>query len=368
MAASESTPKIRLFYSYAHEDEEFRDQLEKHLKLLAREGLIQEWHDRNLGAGTDWEGEISKNLEAAKLILLLISPDFLASDYSYEIEMKLAMEKHHAGEARVIPIILRNCDWHSAPFSKLQALPKDAKPITSWTDQDSAWTDVAKGIRKAIEQWKADQEREIAFLDRIKPQRFDKDTMTLEDYREGAEILLDIIDRRDSFDPEIIIAVNQGGMVVAAVMNKRWRRPVGVVYVASVKGKKVIKAISLPCEVGPSTLSESETPGIKLQPSRPKRILVVDPKLKTGDSAEKIQELLLQAYGQDQDIDIRFAIVLGCDGWKPSRWKVIYHSAYEWPILFKPKNLEVYVAYYTDSSQVVEEIRSGVRIPAVRSQ
>ena len=80
----------------------------------------------------------------------LVSAAFLASDYCYDIEMKRALEKHEKGEARVIPIIIRPIDWSGAPFSKLQALPKDAKPVSSWANRDEAWTDVAKGVRKAI--------------------------------------------------------------------------------------------------------------------------------------------------------------------------------------------------------------------------
>lgn len=359
MSKPETSFKMRLFYSYSHQDESLRRELETHLAPLKREGLIEGWHDREIGAGSDWDEELNKNFEAADVILLLVSPDFLASDYCYEREMHRAIEKSKAGEATVIPIILREADWKSTPMKMLQALPKDLKPVTSGTNRDEAWAGVVIGIRNAIGKRQADLEQDVTFLERIKPQRFDKKIMALEDYRNGAEILLDMVDRRDSFDPEVIIAVNQGGMVVAAVMNKRWRKPVGVVYIASEKGKKVIKAASLPCEV--ESCSASTNPKVNLHPSLPKKILVVDPKLKSGDSAERIQELLIQAYGQD--VDIRFAIVLGCNGWKPSRWKVVYHSAYAWPILFKPKNLEVYVAYYTDADQVDEEVRSGVRIP-----
>jgi hypothetical protein len=91
-------------------------------------------------------------VSAAKIILLLVSSDFIASDYCYDIEMKRALEKHRAGEARVIPIILHPCDWERATFAKLQTLPKDAKPVTKWSNRDEAWTDVARGIRKVVEE------------------------------------------------------------------------------------------------------------------------------------------------------------------------------------------------------------------------
>jgi len=151
-ADPQPTPTIRLFYSYSHKDEEFREELETHLSLLRRQGIIQEWHDRQIGAGQEWADAIDENLEAANVVLLLISADFLASHYSYDKEMKRALEKHEAGEACVIPIIVRPVDWAGASFGKLQALPKNAKAVTSWSNRDEAWVDVARGIRKAVEE------------------------------------------------------------------------------------------------------------------------------------------------------------------------------------------------------------------------
>ncbi|WP_437538329.1 TIR domain-containing protein [Sorangium sp. So ce726] len=142
---------IHLFFSYSHEDEALRDELETHLALLKREGLLKSWHDRRIGAGTAWAGEIDKNLNEADVILLLVSADFLASDYCFDKEMKRALERHDAGQARVLPVILREADWHSAPFARLQPLPRDARPVTSWPNRDEAWTDVVKGIRRAVE-------------------------------------------------------------------------------------------------------------------------------------------------------------------------------------------------------------------------
>jgi internalin A len=141
---------VRLFYSYSHKDEEHRRRLETHLKLLHRQGLIVSWHDRLIEAGDDWKNAISTYLEQAGIILLLVSADFLASDYCYDIEMKRALERAEAGEAVVIPIIVRNVAWTSAPFAKLQSLPTEGKAVTSWSDPDSAWREISEGIaRKA---------------------------------------------------------------------------------------------------------------------------------------------------------------------------------------------------------------------------
>ena len=150
---------LSLFYSYSHKDETLRNDLETHLKLLQRQGVILPWHDRKISAGTEWAGQIDRNLESADIILLLVSADFIASDYCYDLEMKRALERHEAGNARAIPVILRDVDWQSAAFAKLQALPKDGKAVTLWPDRDSAWKDVALGIRKAVEELLAKRNR-----------------------------------------------------------------------------------------------------------------------------------------------------------------------------------------------------------------
>lgn len=146
------SPKpIKLFYSYSHKDEKLRDQLAIHLTMLQHQDVIQAWHDRNINAGSEWAEEIDANLNAAQIILLLISADFLASDYCYSLEMRRAIARHEAGEACVIPIILKPVDWSGAPFGRLQALPKNAKPVTRWSNRDQAFVDIAQGIRKTAQ-------------------------------------------------------------------------------------------------------------------------------------------------------------------------------------------------------------------------
>lgn len=136
-----------LFLSYSHRDENLRDELAKHLKLLERQGILRPWHDRQIGAGEEWRNTIDEHLQSADIILLLISADFLASDYCYDVEAKAALEKHERGDATVIPVILRPVDWRSSPFGKLQALPKDAKPVTTYDNLDVAFEEIASGIR-----------------------------------------------------------------------------------------------------------------------------------------------------------------------------------------------------------------------------
>jgi hypothetical protein len=148
---------IELFYSYAHADERFRAELEGHLSVLRRLGLILDWHDRRIDIGDDWKGEIDSALERAQIILLLVSPDYLASDYTYDVEMKRALERHEAGEARVIPVILRPVGWSDTPLGKLQALPKNGRPVSQWRNRDEAFADVVRDIRAVAESFQAER-------------------------------------------------------------------------------------------------------------------------------------------------------------------------------------------------------------------
>jgi hypothetical protein len=139
-----------VLFSYSHADEDLRDRLEKNLTMLKRQGVIETFHDRRIAAGNEVDSSISAELERADVILLLVSTDFLASAYCYDIEMKRALERHERGEARVIPVILRPCEWKEAPFGKLMATPRDGKPITSFPDLDDAFLQVTQAIRQAV--------------------------------------------------------------------------------------------------------------------------------------------------------------------------------------------------------------------------
>jgi len=148
---------LRLFYSYSHKDERLRDELETHLKILERQGLILPWHDRRIMGGENWASEIDNNLKQANVILLLISSDFIASDYCYEVEMKLAMERQAKGEARVVPILLRPADYKGTPFASLQGFPTDMKAVTQWRDRDAAWLNVETGLKETFAQLRGDR-------------------------------------------------------------------------------------------------------------------------------------------------------------------------------------------------------------------
>ena len=149
---------IEIFCSYSHVDEVLRKELYNHMSTLKRNRVISGWHDREITPGDEWAREIDKHLKTAQIILLLVSSDFLASDYCYGVEVGLALKRHDAREARVIPIILRPCDWTDSPFARLQGLPRDAKAITSWGDRDEAFRDVAIGIKRAAQELKGSRD------------------------------------------------------------------------------------------------------------------------------------------------------------------------------------------------------------------
>lgn len=143
---------IEVFLSYAHQDESLAWELEKHLNILQRQELITYWYDGKISPGKDWLTEINRHLNTAQIILLLVSPAFIDSDFVWSTEMKRALERYRAGEASVIPIILRPTYWKDTPLGMLQALPKDGKPMTMWGSRDLAFLDVMRGIKQAIEE------------------------------------------------------------------------------------------------------------------------------------------------------------------------------------------------------------------------
>ena len=142
---------LDVFIAYSHADEQMKQELLKHLRPLQRTGLVQTWHDGRILAGADWNREIDEHLNSSDIILLLISSDFIDSNYCYGVEMNRALERHGLDEARVIPVILRPCDWHALPFGRLLGLPQNEKPVTTWRNQDEAYTNIALELRKFVD-------------------------------------------------------------------------------------------------------------------------------------------------------------------------------------------------------------------------
>jgi hypothetical protein len=186
----ELTRPIEIFYCYARRDKELREYLAGHLEPLKRSGQIIAWYDREILPGVEWKREIDKHLNSSDIILLLISPNFMRSDYCYSVEMQRALERHAIGEACVIPIILRPVGWKETPVGKLQVLPTDGKPITMWRDRDVALQDVVAGIRTVIETlssvkqeripkaWKQGESMKGWFLAGSHPQNYEQGIVT----------------------------------------------------------------------------------------------------------------------------------------------------------------------------------------------
>lgn len=141
---------VSVFTSYAHKDEDLREELDVHLAMIKRQPAVKIWNDRAIIGGQEWDESIKKELESADIILLLVSPRFLASRYIYDVEIKTALERHEKRDAIVVPIILKSCDWTVTEFAKLQALPRNAEPINKWDDMDEAFYNVATGLKQVI--------------------------------------------------------------------------------------------------------------------------------------------------------------------------------------------------------------------------
>jgi len=138
---------ISIFYCYSHKDQELRDELHAHLGPLLRSGRITTWYDGQIVPGTPWEEKITHYLDEAHIILLLISADFINSDYCYSVEMVRALERQKAGLTHVLPILIRPVDWQATPLASLQILPSKGKPLTLWPNRDEAFEEVARHLK-----------------------------------------------------------------------------------------------------------------------------------------------------------------------------------------------------------------------------
>ena len=155
--------ELNVFFAYSRIDQPLRARLDVHLAGMKRNNYIKTWFDGLIEPGKEWEGEILNVLSNADVILLLISPDFIASDYCYDVEMKKAIERHEKGDATVIPVILSHCDWKETPFAKIQTLPKDALPVldSRWYNEDEALHSVAMGIKGIVNRIFEEREQKI---------------------------------------------------------------------------------------------------------------------------------------------------------------------------------------------------------------
>ncbi|MEM9093065.1 MAG: toll/interleukin-1 receptor domain-containing protein, partial [Cyanobacteria bacterium P01_F01_bin.53] len=142
---------LNVFISYSHHDEAIKNALVTHLASLKREKKISPWQDQMIEAGDNWDDAIRQALKIADIVLLLVTPDFINSDYCFNKEMKEALKRHKRGDTRVIPIIARPSDWKSTPLGKLQALPKELRAIKIWDNEDEAFLSIVQDLRCIVE-------------------------------------------------------------------------------------------------------------------------------------------------------------------------------------------------------------------------
>jgi hypothetical protein len=193
---------VKVFISYSHKDDRYRYQLATHLSLLRRNGTLDAWHDRRISPGEEWETVIDTKLGEAQLVIFLVSPDFLASDYCYGVEMKSVLERHDSGQVRAVPVVIRPVDWEGSPLGRLQALPRDARPVSTWRNRDEAWREVARGIRGIAE---AHGRQAAAGTQATSGQVREEGVPRLLTVRETAELL--------RVHPETVLAWIGGGVV-----------------------------------------------------------------------------------------------------------------------------------------------------------
>ena len=148
--ASLTTSPKRIFFSYSKHDKDKLDSLRKFLDPLKRQNKIALWDDRNLLPGEEWDKGIRNELEESDIILLMVSANFLATDYVWDVEIKRAMERHEVGSARVVPVILDYCVWEDLPFGKINGLPSKGKPVADYESESKAWTEVVKALKGII--------------------------------------------------------------------------------------------------------------------------------------------------------------------------------------------------------------------------
>jgi tetratricopeptide (TPR) repeat protein len=220
--------KVKIFFSYSHEDETLREELAKHLQPLERQGKIETWHDRKIEPGTNWRQELDAQLNTADIILLLVSSSFVSSEFCYCTELQQARKRHDAGEAQIIPIFLRPFDIEAledTPLQTLQGLPEASKPITTWTDRDEAYTSVARSIRVLVN--KVKQEKEVKQASQVNESPFSlMRTQVLDAHyveREAAKKLLDRFEKalQQPFEPPLLFNICGIGGVGKTTLLKR---------------------------------------------------------------------------------------------------------------------------------------------------
>ncbi len=144
--------QVKLYFCCASEDILFLDSLEKHLKVLQRESLLSSWHRREIIAGFDIENLVQEKIRSADIIIFLISPDFFSTDYIYNYEMQVALEREKNGLSVILPIYIRSVDYSDTLISNFEILPSRENPVKSsfWDSEDVAYLEIIKALKEKI--------------------------------------------------------------------------------------------------------------------------------------------------------------------------------------------------------------------------
>jgi hypothetical protein len=190
---------LNIFFAYSRVDSSYRERLDKHLSGLRRKEYIHTWYDGKIEAGKEWEKEIDRELSRADIILLLISADFIASDYCYDHEMRKAISRHEKGDAVIVPVLLHPCDWHDTPFAKIQALPQNGKPVSdsSWHSVETAFSQIALKIKEVVERLLEVKSKQVKSVNEVLHEKGSELRITLSQLEEK-QLELDILEEEFS--------------------------------------------------------------------------------------------------------------------------------------------------------------------------
>jgi hypothetical protein len=190
---------LNIFFAYSRVDSSYRERLDKHLSGLKRKEYINTWYDGKIEPGKEWEKEIDNQLSRADIILLLVSADFIASDYCYEHEMRKAISRHEKGDAVIVPVLLHPCDWHDTPFAKIQALPQNGKPIsdTYWHSAETAFSEIALRIKEVVERLLEVKSKQIKSVNEVLHEKDSELRITLSQLEEK-QLEVDILEEEIS--------------------------------------------------------------------------------------------------------------------------------------------------------------------------
>ena len=218
---------LNLFYSYSHLDSEYRSSLEKHLSMLVRNGVIKQWYDKHITAGSHLESKIIENLEAADIVVFLVTKNWLSSDACIEEWEKAKLYSSSQPNKRLIPIIATDCAWKDFDNMKtMLVLPSDGKPVAHWKPMDSAWSNVYDGIKDAAEEIKKNFKLRPEFEEELRNVEFCSaktndisledvfvfpNLTTYSDSKNGVELVIKDFDELKSESFQFIVGENQSG-------------------------------------------------------------------------------------------------------------------------------------------------------------